>query len=197
MKDPQFRHDEITYRSMRWYEWITWSLLLLFATSVRGATIYRCDDGRGSVAFQDQPCSSGRKEEVVKVAPAPAYAPSPQYAVAPSMPADEQRKARVRANSNVGRRNAAASVPHAYECRSVDGQLFYRHSACPRSIAAKDDHLGHGRAAPKKVEVHSIRVSRDEACMQMHRAGASGRSGHANDEVVSSYERNLGHDPCR
>jgi len=31
----------------------------------------------------------------------------------------------------------------------------------------------------------------------MHRAGAISRAGHEHDEDVSTYDRNLGRDPCR
>jgi len=40
-------------------------------------------------------------------------------------------------------------------------------------------------------------VPRDEACQRIHSAGAIGRAGHQHDEDVSTYDRNLGRDPCR
>lgn len=184
------------YRSMRWHEWLACLLLLFMAAGVRAATIYRCDDGHGT-SFQDRPCAAGQQSQVVKVASAPTHAPSPQYAVAPAGAAGAGKVRTARTETGNRRRDVAASTAHSYECRSTDGQVFYRHTACPHSVEARDDHFGRGRGAQKKVEVHSIRVTREEACSQMHRAGASGRSGHANDEVASSYEKNLGHDPCR
>jgi hypothetical protein len=186
--------DHSAYRSMRWYEWLACLFLLLLACGARAATTYyRCIDGRGETAFQDQPCGPSQQALAVDVAPAPPYAPSPQYAVAAPSPHAG------RGESPPGRRREPAEpAAHSFECRSTDGQVFYRHTACPHSIAAaKDDHFGRGGGAPKKVEVHAVRVSRDEACTQMRRAGAVGRSGHANDEVVSSYDKNLGRDPCR
>jgi len=192
MNQDGFEH-RYAYRSMRWYEWLACLLLLLLACGVRAeTTFYRCVDGRGEAAFQDQPCRPSQQTRVVDVAPAPSYSPSPQYAVAPASPHAGHGE------SPPGRRREPAQpAAHSFECRSADGQVFYRHAACPHSIAAKDDHFGRGGAAPKKVEVHAVRVSRDEACAQMRRAGAVGRSGHANDEVVSSYDKNLGRDPCR
>lgn len=189
------------YRSMRWYDWLACLLLLFLAAGARGATIYRCDDAHGNTAFQDQACSAGQQTRVVTVASAPVYASSTKYAAT----ADDQSRS---GNSTSGKRGVprkeagshsrAAATPavHSYECRSSDGQVFYRHTACPHTVEAKDDHFGTGRGAQKKVEVHSVRVSREEACMQMQRAGSRGRSGHVNDEVASSYEKNLGHDPC-
>ncbi len=184
--------NHYAYRSMRWYEWLACLLLLLLAGGVRAATtVYRCVDSRGGTAFQDQPCTPNEQAQVVAVAPAPVYAPPPQYAVAPSPHV-------ARGEPPPGRRREPAPpAPHSYECRSTDGQVFYRHSACPHSVAPRDDHLGRGTGAAKRVEVRAIRVTRDEACAQMQRAGASGRSGHTSDEVVSSYDKNLGRDPCR
>ncbi len=185
------------YRSMHWYDWLACLLLLLLAAGARGATIYRCDDGHGNTAFQDQACSAGQQSRVVTAAPAPAYAAPPKYAVAARDRAATDKRSVPRNEAGNRSRVAPAATAHSYECRSSDGQVFYRHTACPHTVEAKDDHFGTGRGAQKKVEVRSVRVSREEACMQMQRAGARGRSGHANDEVASSYEKNLGHDPCR
>jgi hypothetical protein len=198
-KDPmnkdELKHDD-TYRSMRWYEWLVCLLLLLLAGGVRATTVYRCDDGHGNTTFTDQACPAGQPARVVTAAPAPAYAPSPKYAIAAPGDAASAKSRAAHGESSV--RHSASTIPaaHSYECRSTDGQVFYRHTACPHSIEAKDDHFGHGHGTQKKVEVHSTRVTREEACAQMHRASASGRSGHANDEVASSYEKNLGHDAC-
>jgi len=192
MRNDEFEYDQ-PHRSMRWYEWLLCLLLLMLAVGARAATVYRCDDGRGSTAFQDLPCNANQSPHVVDIAPAPTYAPSPQYAVASPAGAGG---ARLRSSGSDGVRRIGAPAQRSFECRSTDGQVFYRHSTCPHTIEAKDDHFGRGRGAQKKVEVHAVRVTRDEACAQMRRAGASGRSGHAHDEAVSSYEKNLGHDPC-
>ena len=91
----------------------------------------------------------------------------------------------------------------SYECRVSNGDVFYRHSPCPHSIAASNDkRTSKGADKPShdgggKLSVSSHPVSRDEACAQLHRAGAIGRNGHEHDEAISTYERNLGHDPCR
>jgi len=183
-------------RSMRWYEWLVCLAILLFACGARAGTLYRCVDARGNTAFSDVSCAAGETAQKIDVAAAPAFSPSPQYAL-PGRDARDSPPPR-RAAASAGRqREATAVVARSYECRSVDGQVFYRHAACPHTIEAKSDGLGRGRAAKKKVEVHAVRVSREDACAQMRRAGASGRLGHAHDEDISSYEKNLGHDPCR
>lgn len=185
-------------RSMRWYEWLACLVLLLLAGGVRAGTVYRCIDSHGNMAFSDSSCAAGERAQKVDVAAAPTFSPSPQYAL-PGRDARESTPPLRRGSASAGRRQreTTAVAARSYECRSVDGQVFYRHAACPHTIDAKSDGLGRGRAAKKKVEVHAVRVSREEACAQMRRAGASGRSGHAHDEDVSSYEKNLGHDPCR
>jgi hypothetical protein len=59
----------------------------------------------------------------------------------------------------------------------------------------------HGKGAVRgggaTLHVSSQRIAREEACREIQRAGAAGRAGHEHDEVVSSYEHNLGRDPCR
>lgn len=183
-------------RSMRWYEWLVGLTILLLASGARAGPLYRCVDARGNTRFTDLACTAGENVQKVDVAPVPAFSPSPQYAV-PGRKAREPALPTRRSAASLGRQHETSSaLERSYECRSVDGQIFYRHVACPHTIEAKSDGLGRGHAAKKKVEVRAVRVSREEACAQMRRAGASGRSGHAHDEDVSSYEKNLGHDPC-
>lgn len=190
------KHDfEYSGRCLRWYEWLAFLLLFGLAGGVKAAApIHRCADARGAVTFQDKPCSTQEIEQAIAIAPIPAYAPSPSYAVA--APARETRPLRI----GYGRDSSGQS----WECRAADGQVFYRHSGCPRTIAASDTgtlaraaHHGKGGAASAKtVAVHGVRISRARACSEMRRAGSLGRSGHAHDEDVSTYDKNLGRDLC-
>lgn len=197
------KHDfDYAGRCLRWYEWLAFLLLFAFAAGVKAAApIYRCDDVRGAVTFQDRPCTAQEIEREVAVAPAPAYTPSPAYAL--GTPTHEVRAPR----ANFGR--ARESGAQSWECRAADGQVFYRHGGCPRTIAASDAgttlrgvHRGKGgaksggAAVARTVAVHGVRVPREQACAQMRRAGALGRNGHAFDEDVSTYDKNLGRDPC-
>jgi hypothetical protein len=86
----------------------------------------------------------------------------------------------------------------SYECRAADGELFYRHGRCPAQIPAKDSLL-QGRTKGKSAgyAVTAQPIARAEACRRIERAGSIGRNGHEHDERVSTYERNLGRDPCR
>jgi hypothetical protein len=191
-------HDlERTPRPLRWYEWLAVLLLAGYAAGAR-AEVYQCTDARGDVTFQSRPCADAAHQSVVAIAPAPKYAPSPEYAVAPGR--STRSVERVRTSSRRGEARAAGS----YECRTSDGQVFYRHSTCPRSVPAADRGATHrggrgaaGGAAAKSVAVTATRISREDACYELRRAAAAGRSGRIHDQDVSSYDKNLGRDPCR
>ena len=191
-------------RSMRWYEWLLALLMLLLAFGVHAESVYKCTDAQGAVAYQVAPCAAGQAQSALTLDAAPAYAPSPKYATRDA-----------RAPSATSARRDPHFSPHrpvrdeavSFECRSADGQVFYRHASCPRSIAASSSGGGEGgksktashaaTAAHGSVSVSAREISRSEACAQMHRAGSIGRSGHERDEDVSTYDRNLGRDPCR
>jgi len=179
-------------RQARWYEWLLVLLLLGLAGGVRAATVYKCTDDGGGVAYQSLPCSAQQSEAVVPIAAAPAYARSPEYAI------EHTTQPRVRAAY------AARHEPQemSFECRAADGQVFYRHASCPHSIACDASTMGSAshrtsRGSGGSVPVSSSRIPRDEACRQIHAAGSIGRAGHQHDENVSTYEHNLGRDPCR
>jgi uncharacterized protein DUF4124 len=179
------------YRTTRWYEWGLMLLLMALVGGVRAESVYKCTNTHGDVAYQAQACSSLQESVAVTIAPAPAYAESPKYAVAKS-PADLPRTSR---ESHVASRTHDVS----YECRVSDGEIFYRHSPCPHSLNGdKNAHKGKGRGrGGESLTVSSTVISRAEACVQIHRAGAIGRAGREHDEDISTYERDLGKDPCR
>lgn len=187
-------------RSARWYEWLLILLLLGLAGGVRAETVYKCINAQGDVAYQAQPCAEQQRASVIEIAPAPAFAPSPRYAIDHE---EAGRSSRAAAHARSGERREAA--PTSYECRAADGQVFYRHGACPHSIPGANGHVssasargkGAGRGGGGTVGVSSQRISREDACHEIQRAGAAGRAGHEHDEVTSSYEHNLGRDPCR
>jgi hypothetical protein len=167
---------------MRWYEWLAGLFLLAIAFGVRAGQVYKCTDASGAVAFQDRACVATQAQSEIDLAPAPAYTPSPQYAV-------ESHESRMRAVRTPARESRGE---HAYECRASDGRVFYRLGACPHSLAANG---GAGRSKTS-VSVSGHSVSREEACAQMRRAGSIGRGGHELDEQISTYDKNLGRDPC-
>ncbi len=181
-------------RSMRWYEWLTLLLLLALAAGVRAESVYKCVDGDGGIAYQAQPCASAQRQNVLTLDPAPAYAPPPQYAVERR---NENLPARRTTTASQAQNRQSNRQATSYECRGSDGEVFYRHDSCPHSIAATNSGgRGRGKSAKTSVSVSARAIPRDEACAQLHRAGSIGRAGHEHDESISTYERNLGHDPC-
>jgi hypothetical protein len=164
------------------------AVLLLAAPAAMAASVYKCIGPDHSVAYQQVACAESAQARVIELDQAPPYRPSPQYALEPAAkPTHSARRAQ----------RTSQEAPASFECRTADGQVFYRHGACPHSVAA-DPHVAgraaHGGAA---VAVNARRIERDEACREIERAGAIGRAGHEHDEVISTYERNLGNDPCR
>lgn len=174
---------------------LAWLLFLGAALTldVHADSVIRCMDADGRIAFQATPCAAGQRQSEVEIAPAPPPGAAPVYAVPKVTPA---RRATRRA---VRRPKPAMS----YECRASDGQVFYRHTACPGSIAA--DGRGsarHGRTWTRRgtttrVSVSARPIPRAEACRRIHAGGSIVRRGHAHDEDVSAYDHNLGRDPCR
>jgi len=188
-------HDaSISGRSMRWYEWLFALLLLGLAGGVRADAVYKCVGTDGAIAYQDAPCAPNDRETAVQFDPAPAHQPSPEYAVT-TAPARAARSREARRNLHSD--NEATS----YECRASNGDVFYRHSSCPHTLSdnaagpRSSTHSGAGNA--QKLTVSARAVSRAEACAQIHRPGAIGRRGREHDDDVSTYDRNLGRDPCK
>jgi hypothetical protein len=161
---------------------------LLAAASAPAATVYRCRGTDGHVAYQDRPCADVRRQ--TRIEPPPAA--SPDYGVT----AAARPKAPPRGSRATGRARLREQ-PSSYECRAANGEVFYRHSACPKSIPAAN---GGGRrrgGETAAAAVTAVPLTRAEACRRLAAAGSIGRSGRDRDERVSTYERNAGRDPCR
>jgi Domain of unknown function (DUF4124) len=184
-------------RSMRWYEWVLMLAMLGLAAGARADSVYKCSDAQGSIAFQAQPCPPHQDETQVDILPAPPHAASPDYAVVDKKPMPHVH------SEHGGGHVAARPTQVSYECRVANGEVFYRHSACPHSVPANVAASGRnrsgsgGKAVTQKLTVSSHPLPREEACAQIHRAGAIGRAYRTHDEDVSTYDRNLGRDPCR
>lgn len=166
-------------------------------------SVYKCRAADGAIAFQDRPCADARTGSVVEILPAPAPSPSPDYGRA-------SREVVGRAHGASSAR-AGAKAPRgavSYACHASNGELFYRHGSCPMQITAHDG-TGGGSHAPvgksrgragkttQSVGVTAEALPRPEVCRKLASAGSIGRAGHEHDESVSTYERNLGRDPCR
>ncbi len=177
-------------------------LLIIAGTATAHAdAIYKCRDARGQIAYQDHACANPAQETRIEIASAPPPAASSDYAVeAAAHPSRRQ----------AGTRNAMARRDHAapvsYECRAANGEVFYKHSGCPKSITvatANERHGAKGRSpAARGPATHPVTVSarplaRAEACKRMASGGSVGRAGREHDDAVSTYDRNAGRDPCR
>lgn len=185
--------------------------LLVFsaaAAPVRALTIYKCTGADGAVAFQETPCGARSRggEFVLRAESAVAAA----AAAATAEP--RERKPRVTASPRerypaASRRRPRTPVvtvtPEAsWECRVANGDVFYQHAPCPAAVAGSVElrHAatrGRSRVGASAIAVSGRPVTRAEACRRIHAASASDRPGHERDEDVGTYERNLGHDPCR
>lgn len=153
-------------------------------------TVYKCGGSDGAATFQQEPCANAKAQAVVEIAPAPPASASPDYGIA----RDAHKERREPASS----RNHARAPREAlsYECRAANGEVFYRHGACPRQITGEGNG-SRGRSSRSTYAVSAEALPRGEACRRMASAGSIGRSGHERDETVSTYDRNLGRDPCR
>lgn len=151
------------------------------------ADVYKCRGADGAIAFQDHACASSQIESRVEIAPAPPPAASPDYGRTPRR---ESREASGRTHASTPARREALS----YECRAANGEVFYRHGTCPGKISAKG---ASRKQAGESYAVTAAPLSRSEACRRMASAGSIGRAGRERDETTSTYDRNLGRDPCR
>lgn len=179
-------------RSMRWYDWLAGLLLLWFVCGVRAASVYKCTSVDGAVAYQDRACTEQQRGAEIEIAPAPRREPSPHYFV-------PDTQARQGTHTAERSRRTVAQGETSFECRVSNGDVFYRHASCPHAIRAANTPHGSktGAGSAGSLTVSSREVPRSEACTLIHRAGAIGRRGREHDEDVSTYERNLGRDPCR
>ena len=166
--------------------------LSFFAASVQAGSIYRCRHEDGSLAYQDRPCAAAQRQSRVDLAPAPPPAASPDYGAGSSA----RSKAAPRSPRS-GIRGARRAETPSYECRAANGEVFYRHSACPTSIVETDPTRQRRGAGSSSVAVSATALTRTEACRRLAAAGSIGRRGRDRDERVSTYERNAGRDPCR
>ncbi|HEY6940638.1 DUF4124 domain-containing protein [Dokdonella sp.] len=172
--------------------------LLLLAAVAHADSVYRCRNARGEVAYQDHACATGEQQAEVALDPLPAAAPAAGHERA----LETHGRSRSQPPARAGRRPrgpAGARSAMSWECRAADGEVFYRHGACPKSIAASHGApVGTRRGGSKgsgAIGVTASPLPRAEACRRLEHPG--GRNGREHDETVSTYERNAGRDPCR
>lgn len=161
-------------------------LLVLIICPVRLAhaqSVYKCSDGAGHIAYQEMSCGAGMREQLLEIEAAPPLPASPSHPAARAPRPAPPRAVR-----------AAPRVAPvlSFECRTRNGALFYRHDRCPSSID-RSGQIG-GRHGASREQVSARRIPRLDACRGMRSVARNGREF---DDVPSTYERNLGRDPCR
>jgi hypothetical protein len=168
-------------------------LWLLAAHRVDAESVYKCRDASGHLAYQDHACANTQQETRVDIAPAPPVSASPEYGVTRSarMPSPRASARKASRRGDAGPREVVS-----FECRASNGEVFYRHSGCPKSIKAGGAASSRGSKQGTQVAVSAAPLARSEACRRLA-AGGFGRAGHERDEQVSTYDRNAGRDPCR
>lgn len=183
----------------------------LLAAGAHAAPIYKCVDAQGAVAFQDTPCDARGRQVEVAAAEQPLIDAAAPRATPQAAKPSPQRTHAGRPRPTATRANASAKPPavaDAWECHAANGEVFYRHTACPSTIAGdgvvRERYVEHrngtrartDRGAWGRVPVHGAKVTRAAACQRMHSAAAAGRDGHQRDAQVSTYDRLMGRDPC-
>lgn len=163
-------------------------LMAVSATPALADSVYRCRGADDAIAYQDRPCAAHQKQVVVAIEPAPAADARPEAEPPRSRaPTAKREAARMRAT-----RSAAAT---SWQCRAASGEVFYRHSGCPKALPSPSPAPQRRGAAPPRIPVVATTVPRAQACR--HIASEYGRKGAERDERPSTYERNLGRDACR
>lgn len=179
------------------------TLCLLGSVPCVQAAVYRCVDAHGHVAYQDVPCAADAHGGEVALTPQPtiggaAEAP-PQSRAAPHRPAPSSPRV-----ARMPRAKPAVS----WECRTADGELFYRHTRCPASVPGDGvvrnafierttrKPRRNRRGAWERVPVQGRKLPRAVACERIHAPAAAVRDGHLRDERVSTYDHLMGRDPC-
>jgi len=198
---PKFRHRTWLVRvACGTMLWVCWA-------SAHAASVYRCLDAHGHLAFQDTPCAGHAQQRELDLDPqpligAPGEAAARIEATSAIHPRQRQRRRKVSAHAS------RAKPVMSWECRAADGEVFYRHTRCPGSVPGdgvvrsryvEKMSSAHSRShhnAWSPVRVHGVKISRSEACRRIHAAGAAGRDGHQRDETVSTYDHLIGRDPC-
>jgi len=169
--------------------------MLLSSAAIAAEPVFKCVDAQGAVAYQDKPCP--RAAQQTEVEPSEHVSPP---AGAPDEPAARAPAARDASAPRTPRAPTAAAVPaESWQCNASDGEVFYRHDVCPDTITTTITQVCGKRGCIDRTNtahVTASAVTRAEACGQIHAPAAGDRPGHQHDQTVSTYEHDLGHDPC-
>jgi hypothetical protein len=179
--------------------------LLMMAAGAHAATVYRCTDHAGHVAYQDNPCAALTRQHAIDLSPQPLIGDMP--ARAHDATAQPHHRASTRSRPHRARIRHTKPAT-AWECRAANGEVFYRFTRCPGSVPG-DGVVRNDYAQPdsnqrvlsrhnawSRVRVHGVKVTRTEACHRIHSVVESSRDGYLRDAKVSTYDHLMGRDPC-
>lgn len=184
-------------------------LLWVIVAGAHAASVYRCVDAHGHLAYRDTPCATHARERKVDLQSQPLIGAPGEHAARAAATTHPRTHSRAHArHASATARRRKTDPPTSWECRAADGEVFYRHTRCPGSVpgdgTVRNDYVVKTKSSRTRsrqgawghVPVHGKKISRSEACRRIHSAGAAGRDGHARDETVSTYDHLMGRDPC-
>ncbi|HEU0277399.1 MAG TPA: DUF4124 domain-containing protein [Rhodanobacteraceae bacterium] len=179
--------------------------LLGIVPCAQAASIHRCVDARGNVAYQDVPCAAGTQGSELALTPQPAIGGTGEAA---SRTAGASHRSTPPAQRARATRMPRAKPAVSWECRTADGELFYRHTRCPASVPGDGvvrnafterttrKPRRSARGAWERVPVQGRKLPRAVACERIRAPAAAVRDGHLRDEHVATYDHLMGRDPC-
>lgn len=191
---------------------------LLFASSLaaseppaapRSKDFPRCIDPMGQISFHQTACPPGTRQDGTVKLQVSFEPPAP----APPSPAPKAKPVRPpRPAQPIG----PNCTQLAFKCTSANGEVAYRHDACPRFITVTNSVpvlAGPVIGIPGAIStqrqygytllqqsypVISERVCRDQACEVLNERRRKGQQNPSlKDQQFDTYERNAGRDPCR
>ena len=176
----------------------------MMAAGAHAATVYRCTNHAGRVAYQDNPCAALTQQHAVDLSPQPLIGNITMHAHDATAQPHHRASTRSRPHRARARRIKPAT---AWECRAANGEVFYRFTRCPGSVPGdgvvrndvQSDSNPRARSrhnAWSRVRVHGVKVTRTEACRRIHSVVESSRDGYLRDANVSTYDHLMGRDPC-
>jgi hypothetical protein len=170
-------------------------LSCLLSLALAQPAVQRCVGADGHVRFQDRPCAEGEEAATIELQPEP---PATSLAAPPPKKADAARPT----GSPVPVLSplpapAPEAGPMSWRCEVANGEVYYRHDACPPQISepvALVNAAGERYATVLSHPVRAVPVSRREACRQIARGG---RFGAERDQRAEPYQKRNGRDPCQ
>lgn len=149
--------------------------------------VHRCVGSEGVPRYQDQPCRGGDDDQRLELENRPVSAPpaAAESPATPNPPAPVEQPP-----------PPVPSAPMSWRCEVENGEVYYRHDACPGFLVepiGMRNRAGAAWGGMQYLRVLGTPVSRREAC----NAITDGvRLGAERDQRASPYEKLSGRDLC-